>query len=127
MAIYREAFPDLRIDVEDRFVHEDKVVSRWRAQGTHRGELMGLAPTERHGEITGMTIDRWADGRCIESWSESDHLSLLQQSGALPAPGTFGDRAGKQLQRLSVRTARLRRDGAARVRERVGRRALARR
>ena len=109
LTMYRDAFPDLRVDVDDLFVHEDKVVSRWTARGTHCGELIGLAPTERHAVITGMTIDRWQEGRCVESWSESDQLSLLQQIGAVPAPGTFGDRAGKSLQRLTVRTARLRR------------------
>src|SRR3954453_11664623 len=45
---YHEAFPDIRITIEDLVVEGEKVVWRWSATGTHRGQLFGLyAPTGR--------------------------------------------------------------------------------
>src|SRR5215212_10601984 len=35
--------PDLRITLEDDMAEGNKVVSRWTGQGTHQGELMGIA------------------------------------------------------------------------------------
>ena len=71
VSMYRTAFPDLHVEIDDLIVHGERVVTRWTATGTHRGELMGLAATQRHVEVSGITIDRWAHGFCIESWSES--------------------------------------------------------
>jgi len=41
--MYRSAFPDVRITVDDVIAADDKVVLRWHSEGTHRGELEGLA------------------------------------------------------------------------------------
>jgi SnoaL-like polyketide cyclase len=43
--MYRAAFPDVQITVDDVIAADDKVVLRWHSEGTHRGELEGLAPT----------------------------------------------------------------------------------
>src|SRR5437773_8908751 len=45
VASYREAFPDLRLDIVEQFADGDKVISRWVASGTHRGALMGIPAT----------------------------------------------------------------------------------
>src|SRR5436309_10730554 len=57
--MYRTAFPDLHITVEDAISDGDKVVLRWRSEGTHRGELVGLAPTGMKAVVTGVSIDRF--------------------------------------------------------------------
>jgi predicted ester cyclase len=36
---------------------------------------------------TGIGIGRIADGRIAEAWAAYDALGLMQQLGALPAPG----------------------------------------
>lgn len=85
-AALRRAFPDLEITVEDQIAEGDKVVTRWTARGTHEGEFMGLPPTGKRAVISGIDIDRVADGKLVECWTKSDDLSLLQQLGAIPAP-----------------------------------------
>src|SRR5829696_3749231 len=45
VSMIRSALPDLRITLEEDIAEGEKVVSRWRAQGTHQGELMGVAST----------------------------------------------------------------------------------
>ena len=82
----RSAFPDLRVTLEDDIAEGNKVVSRWRAQGTHQGELMGIAPTGNQMAITGITIDRIEEGKIVEEWENWDALGMMQQIGAVPSP-----------------------------------------
>ncbi len=37
--------------------------------------------------VTGVNVARFAEGKIVESWFNFDMLSLLQQIGAIPAPG----------------------------------------
>lgn len=85
---YRDAFPDLRLTIEDMIAEGDLVTTRWTARGTHRGDLMGITATGKQATVTGITIDRIRDGRFVESWTNWDTLGLLQQLGAVPALAT---------------------------------------
>lgn len=82
--IYRGAFPDLTISIEEIVAEGDLVATRWIARGTHEGELMGISPTGKATEGHGMTIDRFEGGKLVESWDNWNALGLLQQIGALP-------------------------------------------
>ena len=86
VSMIRSGLPDLRITLEDVIAEGDKVVSRWRAQGTHQGELMGIAPTGNEVAITGITITRIEDGKIVEEWENWDALGMMQQIGAVPSP-----------------------------------------
>lgn len=104
--LYRTAFPDLRMTVEDVIAAGEKVVVRWSSEGTHRGELEGLAPTGVRGSVTGISIDQWRDGKVVESWSQWDNLGLARQLGAAPPEGSVGEKLGLAFQRLSARRLR---------------------
>ena len=80
----RGAFPDLEFTIEDLIAEGDKVVSRWRARGTHRGEFRGLHPTGKSGEVAGTSLFRITDGRIVECWTNADDFSLMQLVGAIP-------------------------------------------
>lgn len=85
VAMYRAAFPDLRITLEDEVAEGDRVVVRWVARGTHQGELMGIPPTGRQITVTGITIVRAdASGKTEEAWVNLDTLGMLQQLGVIP-------------------------------------------
>ena len=86
VSMIRSALPDLRITLEDDIAEGNKVVSRWGAQGTHQGELMGIAPTGNHVAITGITIHRIENGKIVEEWENWDALGLMQQIGAVASP-----------------------------------------
>jgi predicted SnoaL-like aldol condensation-catalyzing enzyme len=43
--MYRSAFPDLTVTVDDLIAEGDKVTCRWTGRGTHKGDLAGIAPT----------------------------------------------------------------------------------
>ena len=84
---FHQAFPDFRTVVEDQIAEGDKVVTRWRASGTHQGEFRGIAPTGKQITVTGIGIFRFSDeGKVVESWDNFDQLGMMQQLGAIPAP-----------------------------------------
>jgi steroid delta-isomerase-like uncharacterized protein len=86
IGLNRRAFPDLRLTIEDQIAERDKVVTRWRGEMTHLGELGGAPPTGNRVTISGITIDRFEDGKIVEAWRSMDMLGLLRGIGAL-GPG----------------------------------------
>jgi steroid delta-isomerase-like uncharacterized protein len=82
---YRAAFPDLSFTVDDIFAAGDKVVTRWTGSGTFENEFMGQAPTGEKGDpISGVGIDRYEDGKIVESWGQWDTLGFMRNIGAIP-------------------------------------------
>jgi SnoaL-like polyketide cyclase len=57
------------------------------ARGTHVGEFMGIAPTGKPVSFNAVDVVRISGGKIVERWSQADNLALLQQLGAVPAPG----------------------------------------
>jgi steroid delta-isomerase-like uncharacterized protein len=86
-ATLREAFPDIHFTIEDQIADGDKSVTRWTARATHTGEFNGIPPTGKSGVVTGITINRVADNKVVEGWTNLDSLGLLQQLGVVPRPG----------------------------------------
>jgi predicted ester cyclase len=74
-----EAFAELAVTVEDVLVDGDKIAWRWTLTATHGGPFHGVAPTGRRVTMTGMNIQRVANGRIVEHWSNADQLGLLRQ------------------------------------------------
>ena len=85
--MYRGAFPDAQIIIEDQLAEGDMVATRWTARGTHQGELLGVPPSGNRVEVAGMTISRAEGGKIAEEWNNYDALGLMQQIGAIPEAG----------------------------------------
>ena len=86
VAMYRAAFPDVQMTIEDVIADGDKVALRWTATGTHQGELMGIPPTNKQVTVTGMDINRLAGGKIAEHWGNFDQMGMMQQLGVIPSP-----------------------------------------
>ena len=84
---YRQAFPDLRVTVEDLIAEGDRVAARLRFRGTHLGELDGIAPTGRRVDCTGIVVSRIEEGRIAEDWANFDDLGMMQQLGVIAEAG----------------------------------------
>jgi steroid delta-isomerase-like uncharacterized protein len=69
----RQAFPDMRVTVEDMIAESDTVAARITMRGTHLGEFMGLAPTGKRVEVRAMDMFRIADGKIVEHWGHADN------------------------------------------------------
>jgi steroid delta-isomerase-like uncharacterized protein len=81
----REAFPDINATtVEPTMAAGNLEAARAVITGTHKGELMGVAPTDRTVEFESVDIIRVEDGKVAEHWGVTDVMSLMQQLGAVP-------------------------------------------
>ena len=85
---FRQAVPDLTYTVEDQLAEGDKVVTRWKASGTHQGEFFGVPGSGKRIEMSGIQIDRFDEesGKIVEEWPEYDLLGAMRQMGAIPEP-----------------------------------------
>jgi predicted ester cyclase len=79
--VFRDAFPDFHMTVEDTVAEGDLVVCRFNQTGTHRGELFGIAPTGRSVDFGEMALCRFAGGRIVATWFQTDMLALMSQLG----------------------------------------------
>jgi predicted ester cyclase len=85
-APFMEAFPDLRLTVEDIVAEGDTVAARVAFRGTHRGEFQGIPPTGKQVAFSSMVFNHVVDGKVEEHWVELDLLRLMGQLGAIPEP-----------------------------------------
>ena len=81
--LYRTAFPDIRLTMDDIIAEGETVVARWSCRGTHKGDLSGIPPTGKQVNITGVSIARFANGKMEEGWVNWDALALMQQLGVV--------------------------------------------
>jgi steroid delta-isomerase-like uncharacterized protein len=88
-AAYRNAFPDVTIQIEEIVAEGDVVAARWRAKGTHRGDGLGMAASGKAAEFNGMGFARVEGGKIAEGWNLFDQLGMLQQLGIATVPAAI--------------------------------------
>jgi predicted ester cyclase len=79
--MFRTAFPDFRVTIEDEVVCGDRIATRGFFTGTHEGEFMGIPATGRSFRCTYSDIWRIEDGMGRENWVQMDMAGLMQQLG----------------------------------------------
>jgi len=86
---YRNALDRASYVLEQLDELGDRVWARWRVTGTHTGRLLDVAPTHAPIEITGLTVQRFANGQMIEGAVHWDRLTLLDQLRSASSPGAI--------------------------------------
>jgi predicted ester cyclase len=81
---FLDAFPDGRHVFDHILVDGEWVFTVGTYHGTHRGTLMGIAPTNLPVALKVMHLDRIENGRIVEHRGIGNALDLLQQLEALP-------------------------------------------
>ena len=81
--VFREAFPNMNIVIEDMVAEGDKVAARCSVRAKHEGEFLGRAATQSPVDFSGMTIVRIAGGKIVEAWNNFDFMVLHKQVGLL--------------------------------------------
>lgn len=84
---FRTGFPDLTVSLEDQVVEGNKVTNRVTIRGTHQGDFNGVPASGKTIEVPAINTMRIEGGKIREIWGLPDVLGLMQQIGALPAPG----------------------------------------
>jgi steroid delta-isomerase-like uncharacterized protein len=81
LGAYFQAFPDLRLTLHEMVAEGDIVVARFTGQGTHRGTLLGVAPTGKNVKFTGIDMIRIKNGQATEVWHEGNDAVALGELG----------------------------------------------
>lgn len=85
VAMFRSAFPDINFTLDDIRSENALVAIRLTGRGTHKGNFMGFAPTNKQVAFGGMTFIRLENGKIVERWGLSDMAGLAQQLRPVPA------------------------------------------
>jgi len=81
---FRNAFPDLNLQIDDLIVSDDRSCTAFTLSGTHKEDFMGIPATEKAVEVKGMVMSRFKDDKISEDWEILDNLSFYQQLGVVP-------------------------------------------
>jgi len=79
-------FPDANIQINEMVEEGDRVACLYILNATHAGEFNGIPASGKSVRVIGISVLRFADGKCVERWIETDFMGLLQQIGAIPTP-----------------------------------------
>lgn len=75
----KSAFPGLRVVIHDQVAEGDKVTTRKAFHAEHKGEFMGISPTNNPVVMDVIDIIHLKDGKFIEHWNILDWQSVIQQ------------------------------------------------
>jgi predicted ester cyclase len=75
------AFPNHQVVAEDMVAEGNKIAVRARFLGLHKGELMGLQPSDRQVDVPFFVVYRIEEGKIVQHWLQMDTVTLLRQIG----------------------------------------------
>ena len=62
----KKTYPDYTMKIIRQYAEGDSIISEFIMRGTHKGDFVGITPTNEVLEITGIDIDKVIDGRIVE-------------------------------------------------------------
>ena len=86
--MFRAAFPNMQVTLEEELAEDDKVITRGYFTGTHQGDFQGIPPTGKQIKVKYIDVWRVTNGKLVENWVQMDQLGLMQQLGVMPVPGS---------------------------------------
>lgn len=78
------AFPDYHYTIDYTVAEGDKVMQRLTANGTMKGDFMGMSATGKRATWTESHIARIANRKLAEHWANIDQVGMMQQLGLMP-------------------------------------------
>ena len=83
--MFRTAFPDFNVSIDDMIAEGDKIVARTTWSGTQKGEFMGIPSSGKRVSFDVIDIIRISEDKGVEHWGVMDSSALMQQLGVIPA------------------------------------------
>ena len=80
---YRNAFPEITIQIDDIVAEGNMVAARWSGTGTHQGAGLGFAATGRTVHFTGMIFVRVERGKLVEGWNNFESTWTASTAGVV--------------------------------------------
>ncbi len=81
---FEASFPHYKLVADDMIAEGDKVAVLCRFQGTHNGELLGIAPTGKEVDVPFAITYRLTGGKIAQHWMSFDRMALMEQLGVTP-------------------------------------------
>jgi predicted ester cyclase len=75
----RAMAPDQTFHIASMVEEEECVAVSWTWTGTHKGDIPGIAVTDRPIKMSGLTIYDFTEGKLSGHWQIADRLSVYQQ------------------------------------------------
>jgi len=83
--MFRTAFPDFNVSIDDMIAEGDKIVARTTWSGTQKGDFMGIPSSGKRVSFDVIDIIRISEDKGVEHWGVMDSSALMQQLGVIPA------------------------------------------
>lgn len=80
---FLSAFSSIHVEIHRTIAEGDLALAQWTITMKHTGTFLGTAPTGRAVTATGMSMQRFANGKIVEAWDNYDQLGILAQLGAV--------------------------------------------
>ena len=76
-ALFKEAFSNIKVQIEEILSDGDNVAARWTATVSHTGQALGFPPTGRTTSFSGTSFVHLADGKIAEAWNHMDFTRVV--------------------------------------------------
>jgi steroid delta-isomerase-like uncharacterized protein len=77
--MFRKAFPDTKVTIDDLMAEGDKVMALETWTGTNKGSFMGMPATGRTVSFQCVDVVRMENGKAVEHWGVADRMGMMQQ------------------------------------------------
>jgi predicted ester cyclase len=95
------AFPDVHYTIDELVAEGEKVVCHYTMTGTQKGEYSGIPPTGKRATTSGIFINRFKDGKVVETWAPNA-LLWYQQLGVTPPAFKQAEEKNKEIIRRTM-------------------------
>jgi len=85
--MFRDAFPDMKVETVSIVVEGDEVWMQSLLTGTHKGDFAGIPSTGKKVSVTMFDRVKTRDGKAVEHWGVSDDMGMMTQLGVVPEMG----------------------------------------
>ena len=79
----KKTYPDYTMKIIRQFENGDTVISEFVMTGTHKGEFIGIMPTSKVIEITGVDIDKVVGGKIVEHGGAANSFEAFWENGLI--------------------------------------------
>lgn len=84
--MYVNAFPDSHFEIKSLRGDGNFVTTEFVATGTHKGDLMGIAPTNKKVSMPGCAVIELRDGKVHRERGYMDMMHMMTQLGVAKMP-----------------------------------------
>ena len=86
----RKTYPDFQMKIIRQYTDGNCVISELIAEGTHKGEWLGMKPTGKRLSFTGVDIDKIENGKIVEHSGAVNTFETLFENGIIqPNPNSI--------------------------------------